>query len=220
MSDREMNSTQPNTGYKRQSSQQSGTWLRWTSGESKEFQIASVSATRQVRHWIGNSSQDCTGHGCALCAAGARQQIRWTVDCLLGGAPVLWEMSNQVFTMLEDVAEATGTLLGLNVKVIRSGTGRQTRYTIVPLGSSPVEAPSDFDLTGAISYTKTLCTQLGITVKEELARMIAGNPEHFAKKSRSEVMQAFVAHLEGMTNGDEEEKDEVTNEMDALYASF
>jgi len=51
------------------------------------------------------------------------------------GEQAIWAMSKTVHGSVLDIADATGRLKGVNLRIKRTGKGLQTRYSLVPLGT-------------------------------------------------------------------------------------
>lgn len=51
------------------------------------------------------------------------------------GDQAIWSMSKTVHGTILDIADATGRLKGINLRIKRAGKGLNTRYSIVPLGT-------------------------------------------------------------------------------------
>lgn len=192
------NSQAPSSpGYQRRSQPGGDTnFLTWTDGETKALTVVSKFPVSERRHWVDGKSQPCAGDDCALCAAGAKATLRWSVEVECEGEERSWGMSNQVCDQLETIAEMVGRLEGLTVQVKRQGTGLNTRYTIVPLTKAPWQAETHDDLEGQAKYVKTLCQEWGLDPKALMAEFRENLDEELETGSEIEQMAAFCQYVE------------------------
>ena len=184
------------TTYKRQSTITEGSFLKWQAAETKTLTITSEHATQVWQHWIDNRSVPCTGEDCVHCENGRARTGRWRLEVNVDGEPATWEMANRVFANVEDVAEMQGTLKGLVLKVMRQGTGRQTRYTIVPMGIGDTMTKAKTDTQTRLAYAGELCKTLGVNARETYASWKTNETETIKGMSQNEVVNAFILHLE------------------------
>jgi len=85
-------------------------------------------------------------------------------------------MAALVWKQLQAVAQAYGGLANLAVRVSRSGTRRNTRYTIVPLSAAPTVQPTN-DLSGQIATVRQYCKLASLDPKKELQEFLDQHPE-------------------------------------------
>lgn len=107
----------------------------------KTVQILSKEPTRRDVHWVQGQSKDCTGPECTYCKTGSKPAARWSVDVDTDEGQLVWEMSNAVLNVVEDIAELEGALEYLTLRVKRTGSGTSTRYTVIPIRAREGEAP-------------------------------------------------------------------------------
>lgn len=207
------------TAYTRHAQTSSANWCKWTDGETKTLRILSRSPTRADRHWVGQRSQDCTGPQCALCNAGVPKSTRWHIQVEGPDGQQTWDMANLTFSALEDVAEMVGTLHNLTVQVKRHGTGRQTRYSIVPTEArpAPTEAPTDF--TKLVDEIKRLCALAGMDTKQELKLFLSEVEPDLARAPADKQMRAFYEYIKEETK-DTQPVDEPQPEEPADISSY
>lgn len=185
------------SGYKRQSRAQRGDFIKWTDGQARDVQIMSASATSTLGHWVSGKRVQCTGQSCANCMAGDRASERWSLDVLCEGKTLTWEMANATFALLEDIAEMVGHLYRLWVKVKRSGTGINTRYTIIPLAQPPEEDRAK-DAGAQAEYIKKTLEALDKDPKETLAEFLAEAPTHIVNAGSQQQLDAFLEYVDNL----------------------
>jgi len=111
-------------------------------GETKTIQLQAESYRPRVRHYAGGQFLDCTGAGCALCAAGVRQNQGYALPISIGGVAEEWIFPLGVSQQLDAFTQQGYKLLGLIVKVSRTGSGTQTRYQVfLAEGQQPTSPP-------------------------------------------------------------------------------
>lgn len=184
------------SSYTRQSTKAEGNFLKWTPGETKELTILSEQGESKAQHWQDNRSVPCTGDGCELCTAGVRYSLRWALKVRCEGEDVDWEMSNRVFNNVEDLAEMQGTLIGMMLKVMRQGTGRETRYTLLPMGVGDATTRTEANVKTRMRYADDLCNTLGRSFKGTFKEWSDGVGNVWRKKDVGARVDAFVAYLE------------------------
>lgn len=112
-------------------------------GEAKTFQLQAEGYHKRPRHWAGGKFIDCTGASCALCLAGVRQTESWAIPISIGGIAEEWIFPQGVAQQLDTFTQQGHKLLGLVVKVSRTGTGTNTRYQVtIPGGGAPFVTPT------------------------------------------------------------------------------
>lgn len=185
------------SGYKRQSSAQRGDFLSFSDGQTRDVQIMSASATSRKVHWVGGKTVGCTGPQCANCLAGDDASERWTLETICEGKSLQWSMANLTFALLEDIAEMVGHLYRLWVKVKRTGTGRNTRYTIIPLAQPPEEEKAR-DVDAQVQYCQETLKALGKNPKQELEDFLADAPSHIVNGSPQQQLDAFTEYVDSL----------------------
>ncbi len=199
------------TGYKRQSSAQRGDYLSFSDGQTRDVQIMAASAIPKRVHWVDGKSVACTGPQCANCLAGGKVSERWSLDVIADGKPLVWEMANLTFAALEDAAEMVGYLYRLWVRVKRTGTGINTRYTMMPLAQPPPEEKAK-DMEAQAKYINDALTALGIEPKHFLAEFLLAAPSHIANGSPQQQMDAFLEYVDSL-------EEPIPSEAEAVEAS-
>ena len=187
--------------YERQAEPSKGNFLSWDAGESKDLVILSEKGTESHTHWINNEARDCTGEGCALCAQGVKRSLRWTIDTKCEGEELPWEMSNQCFFGVEDVASMVGHLKDLRLRVTRYGSGLKTRYSVLPITGEEKAAEKKYDPGYYADKIKHLCELAKMDPKQELKLFLANVAPNLVDAPALTQMAAFYAYI------DEETKD-------------
>ena len=193
--------------YKRQAEPSKGVFLKWEPGESKDLVILSETGTEEDMHWVEGESKDCTGAGCALCEAGVRRTKRWEILARCQGEEVPWAMSNTTMYGVEDVAEMAGHLKDLRLRVTRHGTGRKTRYSVLPLigqESSPSVEAEEQTLAQEI---RDMCAGANLDPKQELALFLSEEAPELRNAPQLSQMRGFYAYIADKT-GTEQDEDE------------
>ena len=111
--------------------------LTFNAGETKTFQLQAESYKAYPRHWVGREFKVCSGPGCALCAAGVTVRQDYMIPIAIAGVADSWAFGNSIAQQLDSFTQQGYKLLGLMIKVTRTGSGRDTRYQV-----SLVEAPA------------------------------------------------------------------------------
>lgn len=213
--------------YTRQSSirtgsDQGGNWIKWDDQELKTLTIKSKSANQRRVHWIGGNSNDCTGPQCAFCLAGDKPKTRWCLDVDSEAGPQIWELANLTFVALEEVAEMMGYLQGLVVRVKRSGTGKNTRYTIVPSAEATKPAAAPDEPSVILATIRNLCAANGIDPQAELKVFFTNCDPALLKSPQLTQLNAYLAHIRLMI-GNPKASDEPTpiagSDIYSMFAS-
>jgi len=173
----------------------SSNWVKWQEGESIDLTIITPQATGFAIHWANNQSQRCTGPNCPFCAAGGQAKQRWSAKVKIGEATKTWEMANLTYQSLYAIADAYGGMMGLNVRVKRTGLGRATRYTIVPLTPMP-ENPAKRESQAMIGYARELCEAHAIQPKDEFKRFLTDEHPEVRSQPQRRQLQLFIEWLE------------------------
>jgi len=111
--------------------------LTFNAGETKTFQLQAESYKAFPRHWVGREYKVCSGAGCALCAAGISVKNDSIIPISIAGVADTWVFGQTVSQQLDLLTQQGYKLLGLVIKVSRTGARQDTRYTV-----SLVEAPA------------------------------------------------------------------------------
>lgn len=117
-----------------------GDWINFQPGQGQQLVILSDQPAKHSLHWVEGKGQPCLGKECRACELGLRLSYRFTVAVLTGGETARWEMALLTWKDLAVLAERRGQLRGLVVDVIRSGSGRDTRYTLDVQGVVPPDS--------------------------------------------------------------------------------
>ena len=121
-------------------------------GETKTIQLQAEGYHKRPRHYAGGKFIDCTGAGCALCAAGVRVSDSYAMPISIGGVADEWIFPLGVSQQLDALTQQGNRLLGLVVKVSRTGSGVNTRYQVALLAQpQPVVSPTPAPPTGAVA---------------------------------------------------------------------
>lgn len=180
-------------------------WLRWEAGEKKEVLIQSDKPTKRLVHWTGELYEECEGRDCIWCDKHVKRVARYAVEALAEDDVWTWEMASLVWKALEDVAEEYGGLRGLRAKVKRTGEGRKTRYTIIPLGQAAPGQDEDTlwdrgaiarDPEGAVALAKELAASLEITAKEAMSQFLAEASEGMDGASDLDKLVGLIEWLD------------------------
>lgn len=116
---------------------EAGAWLNWNDGETKELVVLNDQPIKHIVHWVEGKGQPCTGRDCGACRIGVRASQRYTVHAWCDGEITRWEMALLTWRDLAALAEMSGQLRGLQLRVRRTGTGRQTRYNLIVTDTVP-----------------------------------------------------------------------------------
>lgn len=186
--------------YKRKSTHSEGNFLKWKAGETKTVKILSKDATSRSIHWIGGKSQDCLGEDCPYCDAEDTPRQRWSLDVEVEGAQTIWDMSNQVFANIEDIAEMVGYLTDLVLMVKRVGSGMNTTYALVPMvGDKVAENVLDSPV-GLAKEIKRLCAIRDTDPKDELATFLVNiSPAHHELPTLDQL-KGLLAYLQQLVH--------------------
>jgi len=104
-------------------------------------------------------------------------------------------MANMTFATLENIAEMVGHLDGLTLRVRRDGSGKNTRYTMVP-STIPLASESPTDQPGEIAARiRQLCDKHSIEPKKELAAFLDNEDPSVRASSALDQLLAFEQHL-------------------------
>ena len=191
--------------YKRQAAPSKGVFLKWEPGESKDLVILSEEGSAEDIHWVEGESKDCTGADCALCKAGVRKAKRWEVLARCQGEEVPWAMSNTTMYGVEDVAEMAGHLKDLRLRVTRHGTGRKTRYSVLPLIGQETTPSIEEEIQTLARDIRALCVGAGLDPKQELALFLSEEAPELRDAPQLSQMRGFYAYIADKTGAEQDE---------------
>lgn len=110
---------------------------------------------------------------------GVDRRYRAYLPVVVDGEVKVWSMGKMAHVQLLDIADASGELKGLEIRIKRTGSGLTTRYSVVPKGKrhdvSRIEEPD-------------IITMLGPITSEEVREMIT---EKLGKGSYEEVLSSY-----------------------------
>ena len=109
--------------------------LTFNTGETKTFQLQAEKYQAYPRHWVGREYKPCSGPGCALCAAGVAVRQDYMIPIAIAGVSDSYVFSSGVAQQLDSFTQQGYKLLGLMIKVTRTGAGRDTKYQVVVAGA-------------------------------------------------------------------------------------
>ena len=185
--------------YERQAEPSKGNFLSWDAGESKDLVVLSEYGSETGLHWIDGESVACQGPDCADCAEGVKRSIRWTVQTRCEGEEIPWEMSNEVFFGVEDVAEMVGGLKDLRLRVTRHGTGLKTRYSVLPITAQEQAAETEENPAWYAEKVKRLCKLADLNVKQELKLFLTEIEPGLVNAAPLVQMKAFFYYIDKET---------------------
>lgn len=112
-----------------------------------------------------------TGKKCPGCEIGDKPRFRGVMPVVeqtdAEKTVKIWSFGIQTARDLQDIEDATGNLVGLLIRVKRTGTGLKTRYSVVSLGKK-------FNVERLVSKIPDIAAELGPTDPAEIRRMLAG----------------------------------------------
>ena len=191
--------------YVRQAAPSKGVFLKWEPGESKDLVILSETGTEEDMHWVEGESKDCTGAGCALCEAGVRRTKRWEILARCQGEEVPWAMSNTTMYGVEDVAEMAGHLKDLRLRVTRHGTGRKTRYSVLPLIGQETSPSVEAEEQTLAQDIRDMCAGANLDPKQELALFLSEEAPELRNAPQLSQMRGFYAYIADKTGTEQDE---------------
>jgi hypothetical protein len=116
--------------------------LTFNPGETKTFQLQAEGYKAFPRHWVGREYKTCTGVGCPLCAAGLAPKQDYIIPISIAGIADTWTFGASVSQQLDILTQQGYKLLGLVIKVSRTGARQDTRYAVsLPESQAPVTTP-------------------------------------------------------------------------------
>ena len=183
-------------GYIRKSTPGAGgNFLKWSDGETKELIVLSTEPVVRKIHWTQNHSADCTGATCALCAAGDKPKLRWTVHVEDLNGEHDWDIANQTCSDLETMAEMTGHLVGLVLRVKRTGAGRLTRYTLMPVQAPTSTAAAPVDYAAAKEEIVRICKASNVDPKAQYTRFVTEVRPDLVKADGIAILPAMLTWI-------------------------
>jgi len=186
-----------------------GSFLKWADQQTITLTITNAKANPRSIHWIPTGSVDCTGNVCPLCMSGNKPKTRWLLEVDAGAGIQTWDMAPQTFSALEEIAIMVGHLKDLTVLVKRTGSGKNTHYTIVPAGPQAKPVPPTDEALTIRSAILNLCGANGIDPQAELKAFMSGADPELAKAPPLDQLKAYLAHIQLMV-GAQKPKDEPT----------
>lgn len=141
-----------------------------------------ILATEQCAIWLetGNSPVWVyTGPDDPSHDLGVDRRYRAYLPLVVDGEVKVWSMGKMAHVQLLDIADASGELKGLEIRIKRTGSGLTTRYSIVPKGKrhdvSRYEEPD-------------VIAMLGPITSDEVREMIT---EKLGKESYADVLASY-----------------------------
>ena len=206
--------------YTRQAAPSKGIFLKWEPGESKDLVILSETGTEEDIHWVEGESKPCEGEDCTLCDLGVRRTKRWEVPTRCQGEEVPWAMSNTTFYGVEDVAEMVGHLKDLRLRVTRHGTGRKTRYSVLPLIGQETSPSVEAEEQTLAQDIRDMCASAGLDPKQELALFLNEEAPELRNAPQLSQMRGFYAYIDDKTGTEQDEDEAPPEEPQAIGAYF
>lgn len=117
--------------------QQQNQWLKLEDGQSAKLTILDDQPDIHTLHWVAGQAKTHEESNCPWCREGVRASVRYTVPIQSELGAEIWEMAELTWKDLKAVFKAVGYSTGMQMQLSRRGTGRATRYTLVPLGHDP-----------------------------------------------------------------------------------
>lgn len=192
-------------------------WLKWESGEKKEVLIQSDKPVKKLVHWDGEMYVECERPDCIHCEDKIKRITRYSVKALAEDDVWTWEMAQMVYAQVKDIAEEYGGLRGLRLKVKRTGAGRKTRYTFIPLGVGPtsLKESDDWDrqavardVKGAAAYAKELSASLEMTAGAAMDKYLADAGEGIIGAGNLDKLTGLIKWLEMQCEAARQEAEE------------
>ena len=169
-------------------------WLKLSDGESMQFVILDDVPQIHTLHWVGGAAQEHLDADCPWCKQGLRASVRRTIPIESQDGSDAWEMADLTWKDLMAVGKATGGIKGQTIALSRRGTGRATRYTIVPLGKrAPSSSPAPAAAPTAASTTPSLTEQREATQLKENMALIAKDPKGAAEYVKTMCEQLKIS---------------------------
>lgn len=206
--------------YKRQAAPSKGVFLKWEPGESKDLVILSEKGAESHMHWVEGESKDCEGEDCPLCDLGVRRTTRWEVLTRCQGEEVPWAMSNTTMYGVEDVAEMAGHLKDLRLRVTRHGTGRKTRYSVLPLIGQETTPSIEAEEQTLAQDIRDMCAGAGLDAKQELALFLSEVAPELKDAPQLSQIRGFYAYIDEKTGVDRDEDESPPEEPEDIGHYF
>ncbi len=130
-------------------------WLQISPGQSVTLRIVDGVLHERITHWVDRTMKDCTGAGCAFCAAGATPKKKFWLSCQVAGVDTTWEFTGSVLDQLNALLPGADKRAGAVVTVQRIGEGLATRYVVTGAAGAgsvagPTAASGGFDHSGVV----------------------------------------------------------------------
>lgn len=181
-----------------------------------------ILATEQCAIWLdaGNSPVWVyTGPDDPSHELGVERRYRAYLPVMVDGDVKVWSMGKQAHIQLLEIADASGELKGLEVRIKRTGSGLTTRYNVVPKGKrhdvSRIEEPDVIAMLGPITsdeVRKMIAEKLGKESYEEVLESYKGAPKRRVGSAdivdkKSDLGKPAKAKVEAKVEDEDEEED-------------
>lgn len=121
--------------------EKTGSWFKIRAGEVVDVVVLveseEIIAVEQCAIWLEDGNSPVwvyTGPEDPSHDLGVDRAYRAYLPLLVDGEVQVWGMSKTVHRTILDIADASGELKGLELRVKRTGSGLATRYSVVPKG--------------------------------------------------------------------------------------
>ena len=174
--------------------------LTFNTGETKTFQLQAEKYQAYPRHWVGREYKPCSGPGCALCAAGVAVRQDYMMPIAIAGVSDSYVFSSGVAQQLDGFTQQGYKLLGLMIKVTRTGAGRDTKYQAAMVGA-PVLLPTPVPvLTAAVIPTPGAVPTVTGQVVGEISRLRASDWAKLMSRllTRRDFLDVIASELQAM----------------------
>lgn len=106
----------------------------------------------------------CIGDGCPACAAGHKPKYKAFLPVVTpAGESKIFAFSISIERQIESIAEEVGSLVGVVLKVKRTGSGLRTKYTVISTGKrvktagvTPIDIESEIEVLSGPQITERL----------------------------------------------------------------
>ena len=174
--------------------------LTFNTGETKTFQLQAESYKAYPRHWVGREYKPCSGPGCALCAAGVAIRSDYMIPIAIAGVSDSYVFSSGVAQQLDGFTQQGYKLLGLMIKVTRTGAGRDTKYqTVLAAPTAPALIPAP-GLTAAVIPIPGAVPTVTAQVIGQIARLRASDWAKLMSRllNRKDYLDVIASELQAM----------------------
>jgi hypothetical protein len=163
-------------------------WLKIESGEAVDVvclvSTDDILAVEQCAIWLEDGENSpvwvYTGPEDPSHDLKVDRTYRAYLPVLVDGEPKVWSMSKTSHKMLLDIADAGGELKGSLLRIKRTGSGKATRYSIVPRGKrKDVSSVEEVDV----------ISMLGPITSEEVREMLV---TRFNKEDYEELVESYT----------------------------